>query len=352
MTAYPATQVPDTVAATVNRPLTRPQTERFPDIDRAKGFAIALVVWGHLASVVTTNVPLWFYISISAIYSFHMPVFMYLSGFVFFLVDAPERFWRSPASQIFARFNRLMVPFLFFGFVVVVGKFFVNSAGQTVDPVGSIPEGLLKVLYNAPDNPSGSIWYLLVLFVYTIAAPILWKMGKNGLSLVILFGILGWTLDVEEIFYLHRISIYFIFFGVGGVFAIYRIYILNFIKSYNLIFILIFGIICYYYFDHKFSLLICGLPAIPAIHGLFLQEFLKNDKIFLTLGKYSMAIYLLNTIILGISGIALCLYLPDLANNFLFFIIILFFAGIFGPMIIRRGLNAIPFLKPVSRYFD
>lgn len=57
--------------------------QRLVDIDKAKGFAIFLVVLGH---IIATNQPLgndWYAILKMGIYKFHMPFFMYLSGVVF-----------------------------------------------------------------------------------------------------------------------------------------------------------------------------------------------------------------------------------------------------------------------------
>ena len=69
--------------------------DRLLSLDRARGFGIMLVVWGHLAGGAITGMPLWFLISISVIYGFHMPLFMYLSGFVFYLTRSQDRFWKA-----------------------------------------------------------------------------------------------------------------------------------------------------------------------------------------------------------------------------------------------------------------
>ena len=59
----------------------RPATRR-QDIDRAKGLAILLVVFGH---IVARSDPLnvnWYEPLRRAVYAFHMPFFLYLSGIV------------------------------------------------------------------------------------------------------------------------------------------------------------------------------------------------------------------------------------------------------------------------------
>src|SRR5690606_6101048 len=103
---------------------------------------------------------------------------MYLSGFVFFMIGSPDRFWRAPARQSRKRFNRLIVPCLAFAALIVVGKYFAASFGPVDDPVDGIGSALVKIVTNAPGNPAISLWYLIVLFVYVIATPVLWRLGR------------------------------------------------------------------------------------------------------------------------------------------------------------------------------
>jgi hypothetical protein len=84
-----------------------------------------------------------------------------------------------------------MVPFLAFGILKVTGKYLANSFSEISDPVKSLSDGLFKVIDNTPDNPLLSIWYLLVLFIYTIIVPIFWRFGGRKIYLIILFGIIG-----------------------------------------------------------------------------------------------------------------------------------------------------------------
>ena len=121
---------------------------------------------------------------------------------------------------------------------------------------------------------------------------------------------------------------------------------------YYLAFIALFAVILYFFYDHSLALLICGIACIPAIHGLFLQPFWKTDRLWLTLGRYSMAIYLLNTIVLGVVKLAVTLLLPGHAPPFLPYVLTLLALGLGVPMIARRVLNMLPALRPLTRYLD
>lgn len=62
---------------------------RLPDIERAKGLAILLVVFGHVVAREAPAGNEWYTFSKSAVYSFHMAFFMFLSGLVFFMRAEP-----------------------------------------------------------------------------------------------------------------------------------------------------------------------------------------------------------------------------------------------------------------------
>ena len=84
-------------------------------IDFAKGIAIFLVVWGHVIQYISwTPVDQHDFFSddvFKTIYSFHMPLFMLLSGYLFY--------WSSgrklPAKLIKSRFRSLFIPMVVWG---------------------------------------------------------------------------------------------------------------------------------------------------------------------------------------------------------------------------------------------
>lgn len=114
---------------------------RYKSIDFLKGIAIMLVVLGH--SILTTNPDyinnrLWLYIS-----SFHIPLFMFVSGMVSFKVN-------SNFSDIKKRAYQLLIPFFMWPVVsglIINGSFTVNRWRE--------------LLINPSDN---GLWFLPVLF--------------------------------------------------------------------------------------------------------------------------------------------------------------------------------------------
>src|SRR5580704_9173640 len=92
------------------------------DLDRAKGLGILLVVIGHLVARNSPRDNDWYIALKHALYHFHMPFFMYLSGYVVFLTGAaritPAQ-WPDFTSR---RMYRLLLPFVLFGLVILFGK--------------------------------------------------------------------------------------------------------------------------------------------------------------------------------------------------------------------------------------
>lgn len=332
--------------------VTQAKTGRLLDIDRAKGFGIALVVWGHMFKTGTFDQPFWMEASKNVIYQFHMPFFMYLSGFVYFITSSQTKFFQNAGSFVAKRFDRLMVPFVLFGLLVLLAKLAAQTFTKVDDPANGFLGGVVAVLTNRPDNPSISIWYLLVLFIYSVVTPLLWKLSGGRISVLLAIGLLGWAFPLPEAYYLQRIAIFFLFFAAGGAAALHRDRILPLFKRFWIPALLVWAGLCYVFYGIGFARLACGLAAIPAFHGLFLQKWWEGDRVVLCAGKYSMTIYLLNTIFIGLAKVAYSHILPWRELPFVLFALFVFFVGMIGPIVIKLVLDKMRPLRPVARYLD
>ena len=85
------------------------RTQRLEYIDELKGLAILLVVMGHIMEFCLYSGKTSFLHD--AIYSFHMPLFAFLSGLVFTSLIDGKKIWNKVQKQSF----RLLVPFLTMG---------------------------------------------------------------------------------------------------------------------------------------------------------------------------------------------------------------------------------------------
>jgi fucose 4-O-acetylase-like acetyltransferase len=102
---------------------------RLMELEQAKGLAILLVVFGHLVARENPAGVEWYGPLRMVVYLFHMPFFLYLSGYVAGLSGTawmPADGWARLARR---RAARLLLPFLAFGFFIVVGKLALGGGG-------------------------------------------------------------------------------------------------------------------------------------------------------------------------------------------------------------------------------
>lgn len=164
-------------------------------IDVTKGIGVLLVILGHNNFNPFLK---------AIIYTFHMPLFFFINGYLFHYV----KYKQNAHGFIYRKFKRLVVPY-FITNIIILCTFTLISFFNLYSFNGNSPvESLIGVLYGngAPLNPSTIFtntintpsWFLLSLFcasllLYTIA----YSNDKYGLLVSII------------------LSLLFIFFGFG-----------------------------------------------------------------------------------------------------------------------------------------
>lgn len=121
-------------------------SQRIKWIDIARGIGIILVVLGHRGEIFKTDL-------ISFIYSFHMPLFFFLSGYVF----CAEHYLNF--KEFFKKkFLNLIVPYLSFSLISLfafgIGKQHIN-----------IKEFFINTIYSTDGLINVPLWFLTCLFV-------------------------------------------------------------------------------------------------------------------------------------------------------------------------------------------
>lgn len=172
--------------------LSNPIQSRNLLIDRLKGFAIILVVLGHLIQFKIDPVGFDKNTLFRLIYSFHMALFFFLAGQVFKL--------RPLNQEILLSFKRLIIPFVVF--------FFIISCHFDISIfLARIPEYFI--------NPELGFWFLLVLaFIRVISSSLLNQNNPFYIFImVILFSIVG--IECNKRFAMHLVLFYMPFFMIG-----------------------------------------------------------------------------------------------------------------------------------------
>ncbi|MFW2488469.1 acyltransferase family protein [Clostridium chromiireducens] len=309
------------------------ENKRIEYVDILKGLGIILVILGHLE--IPTLMKAW-------IYSFHMPMFFFLSGLV----------WNSKYNELSVRdfvtkkIRSLLWPYLTFSIIYLLYNILMSLLLKQFNLIKIIKE-IIATLYSNyifEVNYIGVLWFLGALFVVEILYFLISRFDDRRIriALLILCVFLGhvcsilerksflrlpWELDIAFtaiVFFSVGASAHSIMrmlrkfnmrIIIGVAFLVSNIFFtyMNYIKLYNTQFI---GRVDMLYLNYG-NIMFFYISALSACIGFFL--IFRNSKlyIFQEIGKKSLVI------------MALHIYLLALLQYFLKFI-----GGIFGCEIV------------------
>ena len=130
--------------------------KRYTEVDIARGIGILFVVLGHAIKQTEVSAG-WIRALTYIIYSFHMPLFFCLSGFVSYRILTMDRSQRL--TYIRSRAWKLLIPYFTIGLIYIPVKLKFSAAAVKPFTVADIPKLLIG------QNPDVSLWFLYVLFV-------------------------------------------------------------------------------------------------------------------------------------------------------------------------------------------
>lgn len=297
---------------------------------------VSLVVLGH--SLPTFNRPTYGTLLFNFIYSFHMPLFFAISGYLFY--------YTSPYQKNYLQFIKkkaiqLLIPY----FIITTIAYFpkVLLSNYALRPIEFSFNSYLKSLIFPNQNPIIFFWFLPTIFLIFLISPILKKvLNSNNVFFYILTTIIlilfnqfnpleGW-----RFFSMGLVLHYLIFFWIGSLLIMLENKLSVSIsgKSFTLI-SFIFTLISSIYFREN-SLILMLTNIIGVLMAFSLVSFIKinlNSKVYL-IKKYSYQIYLLSWFpqtFLSIIFVRIGIYPLT--------IIAMFLAGIFLPIIISYYIS-------------
>jgi len=264
-------------------------------VEYAKGIGIILVVYGHVARGVfnagmSKNVEL-FKLVDSIIYSFHMPLFFFISGL--FFVSSIRR--RTAKGLLFSKLDTIAYPYLVWsliqGFVkLLVGP--VTNFGMELDE-----------LYSILWRPIDQFWFLYVLFLIFVIMTVVYKLISN-VSLLFILSVLLFVFGSQLNTAWSALNItygYFVYFCSGMMLSQYLgkpakdhyIWILVSAGGFTLLQIFEHSQVFEISLTPYISLLIggAGIMTTVCISKLLAQN---NIKILRIIGGYSLGIYLVH----------------------------------------------------------
>lgn len=186
------------------------------DITIAKGMGIFLVVMGHILARGHSEGNDWFTSLTQIIYLFHMPFFMFLSGLVFFKPGRAERLWQNYGTHAGKQVFRLLIPFLGLGLLVIFAKY----AASGILHVDNMPEspltGMANLIWHTKYSPAQFIWYVFVLFIYTLIVPPVMKGLRVSMAGLLVAALIIHFVPPVPYFYLDLLTYFLMFFILGG----------------------------------------------------------------------------------------------------------------------------------------
>lgn len=134
-------------------------TRRWPEIDNLYALGTVLVVFGHSHSSDWSSFSGTILESaISFIYTFHMPLFFFIAGFLFMNSCSLERI--GYGQWIKQKAQRLLIPYVVLSAVALVPKYYVEN--QTF---AGFANYLIKAIFVPRIGVWGHFWFLPVLML-------------------------------------------------------------------------------------------------------------------------------------------------------------------------------------------
>jgi len=274
------------------------------EVTLLQSIGIFLVVFGH--SYVEINqhrsdaVLSFFYWLHNFIYSFHMPLFMFISGLLF-----AHKYYQQNGldygKYILARFKRLIIPYVVLSSLTFPIKAVLNK--YAVDPVNLNFISYIKSLIYPYSNPIFFYWFLPTLFAISLFAPFLLNLarGRNKPFILTIITLLLVILNVYNpfhtvLFNIKGIAAYLIYFWGGCVFYIMKDRLEGALRNIPLaagLFVLLIGINCAGYSNTKINIIpaFLGIFAVLCVTYRFLDSGLK---VFKPINGNAYQIYLLS----------------------------------------------------------
>lgn len=296
------------------------ETNRDLTLDYAKGFAIVLIVLGHLYFYADRHVGSWVHTVCNTV---QIPVFMYISGLL-----AHRSIDRYGFRKLVAnRAVRLLLPLLSFYIIkgISLHSKFVNI------PLDEFKHGL---------------WFLVVLFEFMVSLSFVKRLSLKirvpaPVINAILFGVVTVYLYVlprgnifNILFCINLYWHYYPFFMMGYYsYKLYKVMTWYYVPIYLIVFLV--SLYCIHVRDMKIFVPIGNLSSLLLLITLFKNGCRPFETFLAKLGVFSLQIYLLHFSILFI----VLPYLPVIENRWLEFLV--YFVVAFSFIMLSVGISKV-----------
>lgn len=270
--------------------------KRILTLDIAKAICIILVVVGHYSPA---NQPEWHSILWKLIYSFHMPLFLFASGYVYIHYKKAEPYFTFVKKKV----QRLMIPYFVVSILIVTIKLLMQGNAFVENPVTA--SSYLKIFYT---NEAGYfLWFIWSLFTMFLLCPF-FKTRTSRLVLFVVSVVLHYlpeSLANYNVFCIEETRKMFMWFMLGVVMSDFP-YLLQKLKGLPFFVVpVLFVVLLYVRFGLGYDfvlfgviLAILGIWSVLCISRVLVMSKLKLKWLY-AVSAASYFIYLLHTTFMG-----------------------------------------------------
>lgn len=311
--------------------------QRLETFDIARALCIVLVVIGHYNP---DNAPMWWKNVNHFIYSFHMPVFLFISVFIYAFSIKKGNY----LSFIWKKVKRLLLPYLTASIIVVGIKLLTQGFSYVENPVEI--DTFIKILY----LPAAGyyLWFVWALFIM-FAITQLCSSRRAHILLLLVSTILYFSPNTfPNVFCLKEFQKMWVFFMLGVVLFELQIYHIFHTKWFWSAAIVLY-IVAYSTFTadanwQQLIVAISGIGMILSIASIISAFFWLKEQIILRIATSSYTIYLYHTTCSGFAKAALAkISLPD--TLFVCGAILVVICGLIIPLCVHHLIKKTQMLK-------
>lgn len=317
------------------------------DLDRGKTLGVLLVVLGHLVARQDPSGPgwgaAWYEPMRASLYTFHIPFLFYLSGYAAGWSGAATVTGPAWAGLLRRRARHWLAPALLFGLAILTGKYLAQGFLHVDHAPIDLTTGLINLVWRTQESPAQSVWYLIVLFAYATTVPPLLALCHGRRALLFVLSLALMPLTLPPLLYADRLLLYLPFYLAGILAEQHDTGWCAFLDRWRPVLLSLFALGVSLLvllategllprMPRAPLLLAAGAIAIAALHAGVRRLPARTLAVLDRLAPFAFAIYLLNTIFIGLAKAVFLTALPWEARWFPLFAPCLLTAGILGPV--------------------
>jgi hypothetical protein len=271
-----------------------------------------------------------------------------VSGLVYGLTWRPGASLRDDVADARRRALRLLPSYLLFGLAIFLGKLAAQSLGGRVDnPVHGVQD-LLVLLFQPGASVASFLWYIYALALLYFAFPIGFRAVRGYLLALWLVTAAFWLLPAGQWLAWDRLQVFSVFFVTGVIAGRHHEAAMRCLRLVWLPAMLMFVLTQTFRIDgdprYSWAAAAASVFAFP---GLLLATSRWPLGLLETLGRYTLIIYLTNTIFIGLIKVTAAHFGLWDGRWFPMLAVLMTVVATAGPILLKR--HVLPHVRPLDR---